>query len=722
MEGSIPLRFRQILGARIVRPWTAVGSEGDIGIEATAGGARVHAETETSLSPGLDATLAAGTAPSPSRATAASIIPLTSARVAFLAIAALCAIDIVYFVVRFILSGDPPLLHASFRGTTIASEDPFAASGIFYGPQLTLARVALVATTFLVLACWVAFRHRRDTLVQIVSLLCAVGGQYSMAVAVLTSSEDHPLWRGMAAVLYIAVPAGAMVFLALFPSGRPVPRWSLAVVPVALIPFVIQCVDMVVYRAYSVPVAAAMFLATSSFLGFQRYRYRRSSLREQHQIRWLSFAGVAFLSIQVIAVVAVLPLLHDPARPGFQLLKLLYEFLLLASYFVALASLLFSAARYRLWDIDRVINRTIVDAVVTLLLGAAATVAFFALDASLRGALETSGTVSAAVSFAIAVILFAPMRRRIARWIDRRFYGIGLDYEGLVAKAVRATQLALPTTTTAFGAYDELVLLGRGGMGAVYRAHHPEFGVEVALKVMSPALADERDAQARFLREAQVLETLVHPNIVPYLASGHDHGLAFIAMQYIEGEDLAAVLRSRRRLTLEEALPILDGIAAALDFAHGKGVIHRDLKPANILLEGRPTDALSTRSPRVMDFGVAHLVDAPGNADDDSLVGSLHYIAPEQIQHPNRVDARADIYSLAATTYELLTGRTPFREATALGLVMAHLRQPPDDPREHEPTIPAVAAAAVIKGLEKAPEKRFATASAFVGALRQVQA
>ncbi|MBA3397478.1 MAG: serine/threonine protein kinase [Deltaproteobacteria bacterium] len=698
------------------------GDRRDIALDETAAGDTPPRETQPSIAARAGEhgpTLAA--ARSPASTTLSGSRPwATPARAVFLGVAAVGVINVLYFVVRFMIAADPPSLHESFRGTSTAAADPFAASGIFYGPQLTLARTALIAAVFLPFATWISQRHRGDPLMQLLAAMTVMAGQYSMSVAVLTSSEDLPLWRGIAAMNYVVLPAGALVFLAVFPSGRSVPRWGVFLVPLGVIPFAVQCANMLVYRGFSVPVAGVMFLVMGVFLGFQGHRYRRrASLREQHQILWMSFAGIAFLGIQLVAVVAILPVLRDPARPGFQLLKLFYEFLIAASYLVALASALFSAARYRLWDIDRVINRAIVYVVVSALVAAAAIVVFFALDASLRGVLETSATVSALISALVSIALFQPIRRRISRWIDRRFYGIGVDYEALAAKAVRAAQHALPTSASAFANYDELVLLGRGGMGAVYRAHHPDFGVPVALKVMSPALASDRDAQARFLREALVLEALVHPNVVPFLASGHDGGLAFIAMQYLEGEDLAAVLRRHHRVRLEDALPVLHGIAAALDLAHDKGIVHRDVKPANIFLEGTAADPIATRPARLMDFGVAHFSGgSPGaDADDDSLVGSLHYIAPEQIHYPNRVDGRADIYAFAATTYEMLTGRPPFLESTALGLVMAHLHQPPADPRELEASVPASAAAALLTGLDKQRDRRFVTAGAFVAAL-----
>ncbi|HTL34729.1 MAG TPA: serine/threonine-protein kinase [Kofleriaceae bacterium] len=151
------------------------------------------------------------------------------------------------------------------------------------------------------------------------------------------------------------------------------------------------------------------------------------------------------------------------------------------------------------------------------------------------------------------------------------------------------------------------------------------------------------------------------------------------------------------------------GVAAALDLAHERGVIHRDIKPANIFIE---TDG----KPLVMDFGVARMEGDP-SAADASMVGSLPYIAPEQIHNGDKIDRRADVYALGATAYELVTGRPPFVESTALGLVLAHLHQPPADPRDLTPELQPSASAAILKALAKSPATRFETAGDFAAAL-----
>ncbi|HEY5928385.1 MAG TPA: serine/threonine-protein kinase [Kofleriaceae bacterium] len=692
--------------------------------QAPAGSAKIAsqaagtADTAAPLAVGTEDTAAA---PSTSRSVA---LPAGRApRRIFLASAAVAATTLGYFVVRFVLAADPPALHPAFVGKT--GGGAFAALGVFDGPYLTLVRMSIVGAVFLAIALWSSHHHRRDLRVQLIAAVAAVAGQFSIAVAVLTSQETIIAWRVLAAVIYVGLPLVTFALLAVFPNGRAVPRWAPLAIPVVLAPFVVQAAIMFDDRAYSVAVATFFFPGCALFLGFQWHRYRtHATVRERYQIKWLCYAGAAFAMIQAVAVIGVIPLLADRDSAAFPFFRILFELLLASSYLVGLMSLLFSGARYRLWEVDRVINRTIVYAIVTLLLLAASAVAFFGLRAALPSALPPAANI--AISIAIVIALAAPLRRRIARWIDRRFYGIGLDYEALAAKAVRAAHTTLPTTGTEFASYDELVLLGRGGMGAVYRAHHADFGVPVALKVMSPQLAQDADAQARFRRESQILEDLRHPNVVPFLAAGHEAGLAFIAMQYIEGDDLGAVVRQRGPLAITDVARLVTGIAAALDLAHARGVVHRDIKPANLLLEGAPDDPLATRRALVMDFGVAHLVPErpevkpPAEdeaAPDGSLVGSLPYIAPEQIHDADAVDARADVYALGATVYELVTGRPPFVESTALGLVLAHMHQPPLDPRAFAAALPEPAARAILVALAKDPAQRYASASDFAAAL-----
>ncbi len=296
-----------------------------------------------------------------------------------------------------------------------------------------------------------------------------------------------------------------------------------------------------------------------------------------------------------------------------------------------------------------------------------------------------------------------PTRRVLLRWIDRRFFGIGLDYEELARRALSVG--SLPVEGDTFASFVHLQLLGRGGMGAVYKASHPDYGFEVVLKVLSKELATKGYARERFRREARILEQIDHPNVVPFLDRGDD----YLVMTYVAGDDLSNRLAREGRLPLSEALGVLRDIASALDAIHAKGFVHRDVKPANVLV-GHDRAML-------LDFGVAREVATPGESED--VVGTLAYIAPEQIHDPRNIDGRADLYALGVMAFEMLTGQLPFTDPSPLALVMYHLHVPPPAARTLVSELPPHVEAALDRALSKSPAARHASAAEFVAALER---
>lgn len=234
-------------------------------------------------------------------------------------------------------------------------------------------------------------------------------------------------------------------------------------------------------------------------------------------------------------------------------------------------------------------------------------------------------------------------------------------------------------------------LLGRGGMGAVYRARQKSLDRPVALKILPPEIASRPGFADRFAREAQALARLSHPNIVTVFDFGQSGPYAFLVMEHIDGVNLRQVL-SDGHLTPEEALGIVPQLCDALQFAHGYGVVHRDIKPENILLDTRG-------HVKIADFGLAKLAGETGDRLDltgtATVVGTMYYMAPEQVEHPGRVDHRADIYSLGVVFYEMLTGELP------LGRF-----QPPSQRVQVDVRLDKV----VLRTLEKEPELRYGSA------------
>src|SRR5215211_8160106 len=199
--------------------------------------------------------------------------------------------------------------------------------------------------------------------------------------------------------------------------------------------------------------------------------------------------------------------------------------------------------------------------------------------------------------------------------------------------------------------------VGRGGMGVVYRAEHLNLQRRAAIKIIAPDLAESEGFRERFTREARMAAALQHPNIVTVYDAGEVDGTLYLAMQYIEGNDLAAMLRKDGRLRPYRAIDVIRQVASALDAAHAQGLIHRDVKPANVLIEGRTAF--------LTDFGLTKRIEGTQTnlTKAGDVVGTIHYVAPEQIEG-GRVDARTDIYSLGCLVYHCVTGELPFARDT----------------------------------------------------------
>src|SRR5436309_4670481 len=255
-------------------------------------------------------------------------------------------------------------------------------------------------------------------------------------------------------------------------------------------------------------------------------------------------------------------------------------------------------------------------------------------------------------------------------------------------------------------------LLGRGGMSVVYLAHDLRLKRNVALKLLAPELAEDEGFRARFLRESQLAASLDHPNVVPVYEAGEVDGLLYIAMRYVLGTDLKALLRREAPLTQEGALALVGQVASALDAAHERGLVHRDVKPSNILLTGRP----GKEHCYLADFGLSTSAsDRNAVADPSQIVGTIDYIAPEQIRD-NEIDGRADVYSLSCLLYECLVGDVPFRRASDVAVVYAHLEESPPKASERAPALPSAVDAVLEQGTAKHPAERWQSCAALVEA------
>ncbi|WP_369636098.1 serine/threonine-protein kinase [Nocardia sp. JMUB6875] len=257
---------------------------------------------------------------------------------------------------------------------------------------------------------------------------------------------------------------------------------------------------------------------------------------------------------------------------------------------------------------------------------------------------------------------------------------------------------------TEFAGYLVERKLGAGGMGAVYLARHPRLPRRDALKVLSGQHTDAAGFRASFLREAEVAARLRHPNLVAVRDRGESEGRLWIAMQYVEGGDLAEVIRlGRLRGNVERAVHILGEAAQGLDELHRAGLLHRDVKPANILIaeeDGRADQVLVT------DFGIARRVEDWTTLNAGGFTGTLAYAAPEQLE-TSRIDHRADVYALGCTLFQMLTGSVPFPRDSVGALMYAHLHEPPPSPSSVNAAVPTSFDAVVAKAMAKSPEDRY---------------
>jgi YVTN family beta-propeller protein len=261
--------------------------------------------------------------------------------------------------------------------------------------------------------------------------------------------------------------------------------------------------------------------------------------------------------------------------------------------------------------------------------------------------------------------------------------------------------------------YEIEELIGRGGMGEIYRARDPRLERRVALKLLVPRYSDDDAFRERLLRESRLAASLDHPNVVPIYEAGETDDRLFIAMRYVEGTDLGALLRSGGPLEPARALAIAEQVGDALDAAHARGLVHRDVKPSNILLDhqdGREHVYLA-------DFGLTQSV-ATVDMTDGHLVGTVDYVAPEQIRGDD-ADGSADVYGLGGVLLEALTGTVPFAGVSDVAVIYAHLEEPPPRASERRDALPEALDEVLARAMAKDPRERQDTCRTLVEEARE---
>ncbi len=267
--------------------------------------------------------------------------------------------------------------------------------------------------------------------------------------------------------------------------------------------------------------------------------------------------------------------------------------------------------------------------------------------------------------------------------------------------------------------YELKGLIGRGGFAEVFQVRDMWLKRDLALKALRPDLTVSETLLARFRREAEAVAALRHPNIVPIYDIGEAEGIMYILMPLIKGESLKSLLVRDGRRPIAEARRILLEAASSLGSAHEAGVVHRDIKPENIMLEGKARRVL------LMDFGIAKMMDAAGDStltSSGTIVGTPHYMSPEQASGDPHLDHRTDIYSLAVVGYHMLTGGVPFEGENTRAILFKQMMESPRSMRELVPEVPEALMMAVSKGMAKEPSDRYPTIEAFATALEATTA
>lgn len=536
-------------------------------------------------------------------------------------------------------------------------------------------------------------------------------------------------FQGFEGVVRLAKAINWVMLLPLFfifPDGRFFPKWTRwaaliwALWHLSWLIFPNLPYNPTLHGALADPVAFILYLTWFS-LGIysQVARYRTSaSQSEKQQTKWIVFG---FIISVVGTFIEELPSVLDPSLLEINPAGILYN-LISTTFFVSAVlvipiTIALSIHKTRLWQIDYVINKSLVYGTVSLLLGAIFITGLVLIQnifAAFTGGSQSN--VAFAISTLIIAGLFRPTKNWLQSVIDQRFYGIQIQFTQRDAQKF-PSEYSITEKNYLIGDFLIQEPIGKGGMAEVYKANHKDTGDVVALKLLPPQLAKKENFIIRFEREAQAVSKLKHPNIVEIYSYGTTKEINYMAMEYIQGSTLEKYIKDIKLIAIEDVIEIVTDIAKGLDYAHQNGIVHRDIKPSNIIIHNLNSNSSNKFRPVITDFGIAKMATEGPRLTQTGILGSFNYISPEQIQAAKDVDGATDIYSLGIITYQMVTGELPFPQNNPGAILISHLQQPPPNPKSIRPDLTSNFSQALLKALEKDPANRHSSASDFATAL-----
>jgi len=269
-------------------------------------------------------------------------------------------------------------------------------------------------------------------------------------------------------------------------------------------------------------------------------------------------------------------------------------------------------------------------------------------------------------------------------------------------ETLEAPKEELTTGSTFAGRYQIIEELGKGGMGKIYKVMDTKIKEKVALKLLKPEIASDKNTIERFSNELKFARKIRHENVCQMYDLNEEKGTHYITMEYIHGEDLKRLIRKMGQMSAGQAIPIAKQVCEGLVAAHKLGVVHRDLKPQNIMVD-------EEGNARIMDFGIARSLKGKGITGAGVMIGTPEYMSPEQVEG-KEVDQRSDIYSLGVILYEMVTGRVPFEGDTPFTIGVKHKSEIPKDPKELNAQVPTDLSGVILKCMEKDKEQRYQSA------------